>query len=221
MATVVAIEQDYDIVMQYCQEFRLAYVYTHWTLSGNPPWHTLVQCFNANAVPAVISGAIGPRKVRFITGSGHGSYDRFTGQHGVTIWDVYSNQPRGMDHKLIHLLSCKAGRDLGLFFVQHAADAFWGYTVDFKFFREANPPTPLSSDRYAKWFLGLDSVIDVGILNGYSASKFLKHMQAEFWRVYGLLIARPDGAAMASTLLDNFVHLVSPGRIWGKPRAKI
>lgn len=221
MARVVGIEQNYDIVLQYCQEFRKAHVYSHGSFTGNPPSHTLIRCFDDDAVPKVISRAVSSDEVRFITGSGHGTYRSFTGQRGVLIWNTVSKPPKHVAGTIVHLLSCRAGGLLGLLFVQHGAAAFWGYTTDFKFFHEANPPNPLTTDQYAKSFIQLDAIIDIGILNGYDAARIHNHLEAEFRKAYGSMIARSNGAAEAAALLDNFVHLVSPGRTWGDPGASL
>ena len=55
MAEVVAIEQDYDLVMRYGQAFRFDLVYSRPTLAGNPSTHTLIPCFNNDAIPSMIS----------------------------------------------------------------------------------------------------------------------------------------------------------------------
>lgn len=221
LVAVIGIEQNYDIVLQYCQAFREEYVYSHRKFLGNPSAHTLIRCFDIDARPRSITSAILMPEVRFITGSGHGSYNKFTGQHGVTIWNTSSRLPRHVDGKIIHLLSCRVGGLLGLHLVQRGAAAFWGYTIDFKFYHQQPSAIPMHSDIYAKPFFQLDAVIDIGILNGYDSTKILDHMEAEFLKAYRLLIADPRGSASASALLDNFIHLVSPGRIWGDPAATL
>lgn len=223
MATVVAIEQDYDLTLRYCQAFRTVYVYSHGALSGADPPHMLVTCFNENATQAAILAAVQGDDVRFITGSGHGTYDRFTGQGGVTIWDTSISPPRHVQGMLVHLLSCQAGGLLGLLFVASGAHAFWGYSADFTFYCHRVIPANLSEDAYAKPFFLLDAIIDLGILNGYDAARIYGQLDKEFWKAYRQLLAssNPRSQLSAISLLDNFVHLVSPARSWGQARATL
>lgn len=223
MATVVAIEQDYDLVLRYCQAFRKAYVYSHRALTGPRTTHNLIACFNRNATRQRIHAAIQGNDVGFITGSGHGTYDRFTGQRGVTVWDTSTYSPRHVQGKIVHLLSCQTGGLLGLSFVADGARAFWGYTVSFSFYRQPTPPTELSKDQFAEPFFMLDAIIDVGILNGYDANTIYRQVDREFWKAYGQLLAHGDQPSQDSAvvLLDNFVHLVCPARTWGDANATL
>ena len=184
MAEVVAIEQDYDIVVRYGQAFRLALVYSHHSLQGNPPKHRLIRCFNNNAMPQFIYPAVQQVGVRFITGMGHGSYDRFTGQHGVTIWQASAIPPSHVTDKLVHLCSCETGAMLGLEMVKQGATVFWGYTVSFVFYHSDPPPISLESDPVARIFFQMDAIVDRGILAGRDATTIYDRIVAYFWQVY-------------------------------------
>lgn len=106
---IVGIEQDYDLTLAYCQAFRRKYVYAH------PPRHTLIPCFNANAIPSHIYPAVQQSDVRFITGSGHGPFhpdahmsfavnregeyfNCFAGCGGGDVIDFY-RRLKGLSHK--------------------------------------------------------------------------------------------------------------------------
>ncbi|MDQ3696041.1 MAG: hypothetical protein M3464_20850 [Chloroflexota bacterium] len=183
----------------------------------------LISCFNANASRSVIHAAIQGDDVQFITGSGHGEYDRFTGQGGATVWNTSAHPPRHVNGKFVHLLSCQTGGLLGLLFVANGALAFWGYSVDFTFYCQRAPPADLSTDTFAKPFFLLDAIIDVGILNGYDANAIQRQLDKEFWKAYARLLSSSSSQSQLSAiaLLDNFVHLVCPARSWGNAAATL
>ena len=66
-----------------------------------------------------------------IIGTGHGDYQAYYGQNESTIWKVGDYDPRQVSGKVIKLLSCKAGAELGPDLVNHGARAFIGYDEDF------------------------------------------------------------------------------------------
>jgi hypothetical protein len=211
---VLAIEQDYDTLTTLAQAFRKATVYSHPSLAGSSPEHELKLCANGDAVPAVICPIAAEADVRFITGTGHGRYGKFTGQGGVVIWDsasVPADQAKG---KIIHLLSCQTGGILGRAFVQKGAVAFWGYSTDFTVWFGANGALGKIEDI----FFQFDAMIDLGILDKLTAGEIYTAVANYFWKMYSvLLMAEP---VAADTLLDDFAHLVSPVS-WGDAEATL
>jgi hypothetical protein len=212
VATVVAIEQDYDEATACAQRVREDLVYSHEAFRHPGGRHTLVRCFNDRATLSEVAAALTDPAVGFVTGVGHGSYTRFTGQHGVVLLDALHLPVQYVRGKIIHLLSCQTGGILGLMCVQNGALAFWGYSVDFVF--------PVGSDDAAtRAFLQMDALIDRGILGGRSADEIYDAVTRHFWDVYAQLVDR--GSPWAAELLDDYVHLVCPALSWGSPTATL
>ena len=212
MTTVVAIEQDYDEVTARAQSVREDLVYSHESLRQPGGRHTLVRCFNNQAIPNEVAAALRDSAVGFITGVGHGSYTRFTGQHGVVLLDALHLPVDHVLGRIIHLLSCQTGGILGLMCVQNGAIAFWGYSVDFAF--------PVGSDEaLTRAFLQMDALIDRGVLAGRRPDEIYNAVTRHFWDVYAQLVDR--GSPWAAELLDDYVHLVCPVLSWGSPTATL
>lgn len=218
MAEVVAIEQSTDAVTRYIQTYRNQFVYSHQTFVGTSPQHTLIKCFDTKATPTNIHQAVQGANVRFITGTGHGRYDLFTGQDGIIVWDALTVSGHHVRGKIMHLLSCQTGAILGLNCVQKGALAFWGYSVNFSV-----PLSPRSSvqnpNDVTNLFLRMDAIIDRGILDGRNAQDIYESVLRYFSTIYPQLLARRS--PWAALFLDNFVHLVCPALTWGDPKATL
>jgi len=214
---VVAIEQSTDELTTYIQAYRNRFVYSHPTFMGSSPKHVLVRCFDGNATPSTIYQAVQQAQVRFITGTGHGSYDLFTGQSGVVVWDALKVSDRHVRGKIMHLLSCQTGAILGLNCVQKGALAFWGYSVDFSvpILRHSS----VEDNNVTNAFLRMDAIIDRGILDGREAQDIYDSVVRHFSNVYTQLAAQ--GSPWTGLFLDNFVHLVCPALTWGDPKATL
>jgi len=70
----------------------------------------------------------------FITGVGHGDPTTFTGQNKQVLWKVGQYDPSECEGKVIKLLSCLCGKELGPDLIRNGARAFQGYTELFGWF---------------------------------------------------------------------------------------
>jgi len=70
----------------------------------------------------------------FITGVGHGDPTTFTGQNKQVLWKVGQYNPSECEGKVIKLLSCLCGKELGPDLIRNGARAFQGYTELFGWF---------------------------------------------------------------------------------------
>ncbi len=217
MAEVVAIEQSTDEATRYIQAYRNHFVYLHPTFTEDPCKHVLIRCFDTRAVPNIIYNEVQRANVRFITGTGHGSYDLFTGEGGVVVWDALKMADNHVRGKIIHLLSCQTGAILGLNCVQKGALAFWGYSVNFSV--PLSRQDTVASGSVGNAFLRMDAIIDRGILDGHNAQEIYDSVVRYFSHVYGQLVSQRS--PWAALFLDNFVHLVCPALTWGDPEAAL
>ncbi len=209
MADVLGVDQNYDLVTQYGFAFRHKFIFQKF--STDFPSHTLYQSNNAKAVRSVIDGIITKNSIRYITAMGHGMYAAFTGQNGAIVWDAAEDLSY-LKGTIVHLLSCQTGASLGRKMVADGVSAFWGYTVNFAFRHEGQPPTELSDDTTAAIYLRMDAIIDRGILAGKKSQPIYDSVQSYVARVIPQLTP-----ADRATLLDNYVHLVCPSTTWGSP----
>ena len=89
--------------------------------------------------PATLYGMI-DRRVPFrlsapqsdlIIGVGHGDVDSFTGQNEVMLLKVGQYESREIEGKVVKLLSCQTGVELGPDLIANGCAAYLGYTDDF------------------------------------------------------------------------------------------
>jgi len=66
-----------------------------------------------------------------IIGMGHGEADAFTGQNEALLLKVGQYDPREVEGKVIKLLSCQTGIELGPDLVANGCVAYLGYTDDY------------------------------------------------------------------------------------------
>jgi hypothetical protein len=102
--------------------------------------------------------------------------------------------------------------------VRQGVRAFWGYTVNFSFYRQSTPPQDLTTDSIAELFLRMDSIIDRGILSQKNAQEIYDSVTTYVATVYPQLKSKPLHQAV---LLDNYVHLVCPVTVWGDASATL
>ena len=172
---------------------------------------TLTKFEGPQAVRNLVAPAAQGPAVEFITGSGHGFQNRFTGQARLSIFELGQYQPVEVRNKIIHLLSCQTAGQLGADVVTNGCRAFFGYDVDFLF--------PL--DRPAV-FLDCDSVIDLRLADGMSAEDAYAAAVQAFDDTIATL--KKNGQAWLAAMLEfNRDHLCSPSvdRKWGDPRARL
>ena len=107
-----------------------------------------------------------------IIGMGHGSESSFTGQNEVVILEIGEYDSKEVKGKVIKLLSCQTGVELGPDVVRNGATCFMGYKDDYVWIMDADLVTTPWSD---KEFAGkcLMPVIDGlnALLNGKTAKE--------------------------------------------------
>lgn len=84
-----------------------------------------------------------------IIGMGHGDVDSFTGQNEVILLEVGKYDPQEIRGKVVKLLSCQTGVELGPDLVANGCVAYLGYTDDFLWVCDADRATVPWSDPLA------------------------------------------------------------------------
>jgi len=84
-----------------------------------------------------------------IIGMGHGDVDAFTGQHEALILQVGRYNPREIKGKIVKLLSCQTGVELGPDLVASGCLAYLGYTDDYLWICDADKASAPWSDPLA------------------------------------------------------------------------
>jgi hypothetical protein len=207
MATVLRVDADSDTTTRYLQAFRHRLIFE--TFSNDWSKHILHSFIGDQAIEANVDACLKANKIRFISGAGHGFYDTFTAYQNRPLWSA-SQDLSFMKGIVVHLLSCQTAAMLGRSMIKYGAAAFWGYTVNFTFFRTDPPPADLSQDNIAEMFLKMDCIIDRGILKGRrampiydSVDKYVAQLVPQLERRYRAM------------LLDNYLHLACPMVTWG------
>lgn len=82
-----------------------------------------------------------------IIGAGHGDKDAFTGQNEAILLEVGKYDPKEVEGKVIKLVSCQTGLELGPDLVRNGAASYAGYTDDYVWVMDADlASTPWSDD---------------------------------------------------------------------------
>jgi len=101
-----------------------------------------------------------------IMGAGHGSEDAFTGQNEAILLEVGKYDPKEVEGKVIKLLSCQTGVELGPDLVKNGAACVLAYTDDYVWVVDANlASTPWADKEFAGKCLmpvidGLNALLD-------------------------------------------------------------
>jgi len=101
-----------------------------------------------------------------IIGAGHGDVDTFTGQNEAVLLEVGNYDPREVKGKVIKLLSCQTGVELGPDLVKNGCAAFMGYTDDYVWVMDSDlASTPWADKEFAGKCLmpvvdGLNALLD-------------------------------------------------------------
>jgi len=216
MGTVLRVDHGSDLINQYAQTFREKFVFRDFY--RNFPNHRIISVLNGSATKYNINVALNIHRVDFISASGHGDYDAFTGHDGKPIW--HATEPMGpFKNKIVHLLACDAGAMLGRSIVEGGGLAFWGYTVNFTFRHFRNPPS-LDGDTLAEVFLKMDAIIDRGVLVGKNSREIFSSVSnyVAYMLQQSTSFTDPIDRGL---LLSNFVHLACPSMWWGDKAAVI
>lgn len=100
-----------------------------------------------------------------IIGTGHGDIDAFTGQNEAIILEVSKYAPEEVNGKVIKLLSCQCGVELGPDLVRNGALAVLAYTDDYVWVMDADLALTPWADEFATKSLmpvidGLNALLD-------------------------------------------------------------
>jgi len=100
-----------------------------------------------------------------IIGTGHGNHTSFTGQNESVILEVGKYNPREVRGKVIKLLSCQTGVELGPDLIKNGAVAFMGYKDDYVWVMDADVALTPWADKLASTSLlpvidGLNTLLD-------------------------------------------------------------
>jgi hypothetical protein len=212
MADVVRIDADDGKITPYATAFRDRLVFD--AFDGDFPAHRVVGLLGDDAAAGPVAAALagGPG---YVTGVGHGEYGAFTGTDRLAVWDPGSDLS-ALGGAIVHLLSCQTGSSLGPRMIKAGARAFWGYSVDFEFFFQRDPPADLADDATAEVYFRMDVIIDRGVLAGRTAQEIYDSVS----RYVAAVVPQLTGAQRV-VLLSNYVHLVWPGLNWGDPDATV
>ena len=207
MARAVGVDSDDEDVTAACLEYRAENVYPYLADQGM----TVTTFAGPQADRTLVQPEIQQATVGFISGSGHGFPNRFTGQRRLSILELGQYNPPEVAGKIIHLLSCETAGLLGADLVAKGCLAFFGY--DENFFFPLNKP---------EVFLDCDSVIDQRLADGLTAEEAHDEAIAAFDRRI-LQLLKAGNTFLAAALERNRDHLCSPSvdRKWGDPHARL
>ncbi len=115
-----------------------------------------------------------------IIGDGHGENDEYTAQGETVIWKVGQYNPREVQGKVIKLISCDTGAELGPDLVKNGALCFMGFDDDLIWIADSGYYGKPWDDPYAK--LCLMPVIDSlqALLDGKTCGEAMAIEQAGF-----------------------------------------
>jgi hypothetical protein len=188
-------ENTTDNVTTPIANWRIANVHPTFTNRG----FTVVALTGANDVRANFVPAAENRLTNYISGVGHGNYDRYTGHWDNRILEVGNYDTTEVRGKAIHFLSCRTGRDLGPDCVANGATAYAGYDENFTFVWD-DKSTPVNEFLL---FIRSDATYDLHMAAGSTAGQaFTATIQA-----FNAAIAQVPNTAAAAWLAYNRDHL--------------
>ena len=220
---VLGIDSNYDDeIIQLTFQYRQAHVYPYLVEQG----FTLEYCQGKLARRCYVASAARDCRVVYITGSGHGFPDTFTGDWGTPLFKVGDYSSEESQGKIVHLLSCKTAGILGEDMVQHGCLAFFGYDQQF-----------IVVIKTAHVFFECDSEIDKAFADGLTAAEvyhrvydlYQKRIQEYRDRYIEGQLNGEDSSIVAiwkttySRLQFNLNHLCAPSvnQRWGDLEAKL
>jgi hypothetical protein len=192
--TMLGIDANMDPQTQAPHDYREVHVYPYFVKKG----FTVEKCQTTLATQPHVSSTAKKPEVLYITGSGHGFPTIFLGHMYNVIWEATTYSSVESKGKIMHLLSCLSGANLGPDLVANGCRAFFGY--DAKFVFEHTKPGI---------YLECDSEIDRAFAEGLTADEVYK-------RVIKLFDKHIDAARLAcdvdrvAMLEQDRDHLVCP-----------
>ena len=186
MSAVVGIDANHDFVTGAATKHRKANVYPHFEANG----FSVTRLARGSARRDNAEDAVLEADVVYITGVGHGEFDRYFGQDFETIFVVGGYDPVEVQGTIVHLLSCATANGLGGDFVANGARAFFGYSDNFAF-----------DDESANASLSADSEIDRALAEGKTARVAFNRAVDAFEA--GIEEARNKGQQWVAAQLEN------------------
>ena len=163
-----------------------------------------------------------------IIGTGHGDRDVFTGQNEAVILEIGKYNPKEIKGKVIKLISCQTGVELGPDLVANGCAAFMGYTDDYVWVVDADLASRPWADKMAATSLmpvidGLNALLDGKTareafnieLDGYSRNIEIEEDELiksclEFNREHAVLLGNPEARIAKRPSLPLPFKLISP-----------
>ena|SRR5206468_5896781 len=205
-AVAVGIEAASDDFTRLTYRFRQRNVYPYLKRKGlRAVVLSRTAAMKSRAAPAARRSG-----VAYLTGSGHGSRDAFTGYHMQDIFHVGDSVSSG---KMAHFLSCFTAQDLGPDFVRHGCRAYFGYADEFAWNGQTNPAP----------YLWCDAEIDRALADGETAEGALNRALKKFNQsinTLGLVRGKTAAAGMLMTIRNHLLGPSNDPRL-GNPRARL
>lgn len=205
--TVLAIDSNYEPATKAAFDYREKHVYPQLSAAGfavsklQGPLARRAYAANAAKVPGTV----------YITGVGHGSYDTYTGHWYDPVFRIGNYDAHESTGKIVHLLSCQTGRDLGPDFVRNGCLAYFGYDEDFVF-----------DVKNTDVFFECDSEIDLAFAAGLTAAQVYDRVIALFND--HILAAENAGQLYTASLLEedrDRLRAPASGAAWGQGTARL
>ena len=209
---VLGIDSHYDSFTRGGWSYRERHVYPYLMARGFRVALLTGEC----ARPEKLWPEIASAGVRYLTGVGHGLFDRYKGHDGQNLFRVgeyAEHEPRG---KIVHFASCETAACLGPDFVHKGCRAFFGYDGSFYY------PSGDESQEVLDRFFACDSEIDLALADGLTAAEVYARVHEKYTQEIERLFQA--GHPRAGLLLrDNRDRLRAPstGKRWGDPQARL
>ena len=203
---ILAIDSAWDPATKTVAEYRKKKLYPYFSKQGLK----LTRLAGRLAMRILFRVRAQRKAVLFITGMGHGSERVFTGHDCKTLLEVGNYAAQEVENKIIHLLSCKTGAELGPDTVKNGAIAFFGYAEDFIFVEGREGV-----------FFECDCEIDRAIAEGLTVAEVHDRVVARFEYEIDVLAAQDD--LISGRLNANLQCLRSPvtSKLFGRRNAKL
>ena len=209
---ILGVDSHYDSFTRGGWSYRERHVYPYLARRG---LHVTLLT-GESARPELLWPHLAGGQVHYLTGVGHGLFDRYKGHQGQNLFrlgEYAVHEPRG---KIVHFAACETAMRLGPDFVLKGCRAFFGY--DGSFYYPAGDESQEVLDR----FFACDSEIDLAFADGLTAAEVYTRVHEKYATEIERL--RQAGHESAAALLrDNRDRLRAPstGKRWGDPQARL
>jgi hypothetical protein len=207
---VLCIDANFEPITQAGYLHRTSYLYPKLKNMG----FNLVFCSASDDNRQNVASHAAASGIIYLTGEGHGADAQYDGQRFESVFKVAGYQPKEVQGRIVHFLSCYTAIKLGPDMVRNGCRAFFGYDFLFSFHPD-----------FADVSLKCDSEIDLAFAEGLTAAEVFSRVQDLFTRTIADLraIGGTTANCAAAMLETDLAHLVSPisGPDWGDQSAKL